>query len=461
MLGVGLLIASSTALFTAIKLAGAAYLVYIGVRTFLARGELDRGPGVEAALTRLGALRAGVPDQRAEPEDDTVRRVDLHPGRRARTPVWQQAGYGLFMSAAHLGWFGAGRAVLLRTRSCAPDAAAQKVLNRGHRVGAGRAGRHAGVRPLSAARRTPAQPLRGRAATGTWSPSGAATSSGAARSGARPLPVVRRVSAPRTRTPSPTGTPRPAAAPCSGTPAGSGSPGSAGSPARCRRRARRAPPRWSAVYSWRPGSVVATVRTRPTRGRTARPPARGRRHPLVQHEVVVVPGARPSAPPGSRSGCRPPPRTRPSGSDPRPTGVIPRRGDPQRVPARAPAPAPRQVPVRVVRQVHHGRRVRDRLVRDPQRAAARPGCTSPRPPAGPGSPPRRPRRPGRAARPCSTARASHTRLSKPRAPPCSELRPVVPRQLVRLPVEGEAAAARSGSRTARSAPRSTAPGGAR
>lgn len=40
MLGVGLLIASSTALFTAIKLAGAAYLVYIGVRTFFARNDL-------------------------------------------------------------------------------------------------------------------------------------------------------------------------------------------------------------------------------------------------------------------------------------------------------------------------------------------------------------------------------------------------------------------------------------
>ncbi len=37
MLGVGLLIASSTALFTAIKLAGAAYLVWIGIRTFRAR----------------------------------------------------------------------------------------------------------------------------------------------------------------------------------------------------------------------------------------------------------------------------------------------------------------------------------------------------------------------------------------------------------------------------------------
>ncbi|CAM5257413.1 LysE family transporter OS=Streptomyces microflavus OX=1919 GN=G3I39_26420 PE=4 SV=1 [Streptomyces microflavus] len=42
MLGVGLLIASSTALFTAVeKLAGAAYLIYIGVRTFLARADLD------------------------------------------------------------------------------------------------------------------------------------------------------------------------------------------------------------------------------------------------------------------------------------------------------------------------------------------------------------------------------------------------------------------------------------
>ena len=59
MLGVGLLIASSTFLFTVIKLVGAAYLVYIGVRTFRTRGEVQVDLETTSDLTPLKALRAG------------------------------------------------------------------------------------------------------------------------------------------------------------------------------------------------------------------------------------------------------------------------------------------------------------------------------------------------------------------------------------------------------------------
>ncbi|MFF0061691.1 LysE family translocator [Streptomyces sp. NPDC005279] len=130
MLGVGLLIASSTALFTAIKLVGAAYLVYIGVRTFLARADLAVDLESKPELTRLGALRTGFLTNALNPKTtlfvvSTFTQV-VGPG----TPVWQQAGYGLFMSFAHLGWFGLVALFFSHSRLRTGMLRWQKVLNR-------------------------------------------------------------------------------------------------------------------------------------------------------------------------------------------------------------------------------------------------------------------------------------------------------------------------------------------
>ncbi|MFD3548396.1 LysE family translocator [Streptomyces sp. NPDC058655] len=130
MLGVGLLIASSTALFTAIKLAGAVYLVWIGIRTFRAPAELgvdlEDGPG----LTRFEALRSGFLTNVLNPKTTLFVVSTFTQVVGPDTPVWQQAGYGVFMSAAHLGWFGAVAlffsGALLRERLLK----AQKALNR-------------------------------------------------------------------------------------------------------------------------------------------------------------------------------------------------------------------------------------------------------------------------------------------------------------------------------------------
>lgn len=131
MLGVGLLIASSTALFTVIKLAGAAYLVWIGIRTFRARAELTVDLESKPALSRLGAMRSGFLTNVLNPKTtlfvvSTFTQV-VDPG----TPVWQQAGYGLFMSAAHLGWFGAVALFFSNSALRERMLKAQKALNRG------------------------------------------------------------------------------------------------------------------------------------------------------------------------------------------------------------------------------------------------------------------------------------------------------------------------------------------
>lgn len=130
MLGVGLLIASSTFLFTVIKLIGAAYLVYIGVRTFRTRGEVEVDLETKSDLTPLQALRSGFLTNVLNPKTtlfvvSTFAQV-VSPG----TPVVQQVGYGLFMSLAHLLWFGVVAVFFSHDRMRTLMLRGQKILNK-------------------------------------------------------------------------------------------------------------------------------------------------------------------------------------------------------------------------------------------------------------------------------------------------------------------------------------------
>ncbi|KQX82380.1 MULTISPECIES: LysE family translocator [unclassified Streptomyces] len=130
MLGVGLLIASSTFLFTVIKLVGAAYLIYIGVRTFRTKGEVEVDLTGKTELTSLAALRAGFLTNVLNPKTtlfvvSTFSQV-VSPG----TPVPEQVGYGLFMSLAHLLWFGVVAVFFSHDRMRNLMLRGQKVLNK-------------------------------------------------------------------------------------------------------------------------------------------------------------------------------------------------------------------------------------------------------------------------------------------------------------------------------------------
>lgn len=105
LVGVGLLIQQSLWLFNAIKWAGAAYLVYLGVKMLRAQpGGAVQGSAT-TALSDAAALRMGLATNVLNPKT-TVFIVSLflqvvQPG----TPLAVQIGYGAFIALAHLAWF--------------------------------------------------------------------------------------------------------------------------------------------------------------------------------------------------------------------------------------------------------------------------------------------------------------------------------------------------------------------
>ncbi|WP_225803011.1 LysE family translocator [Streptomyces sp. NK15101] len=132
MLGVGLLVSRSPVLFTAMKLIGAAYLVYIGYRTFVTRSRVDIDLSDGTGLSRAGALRTGFLTNALNPKTMLFVLSTYTQVVSADTPVLQQAGYGLFMSFAHLAWFGLAAVLFshrpLRARLLRKQAVLNKVV---------------------------------------------------------------------------------------------------------------------------------------------------------------------------------------------------------------------------------------------------------------------------------------------------------------------------------------------
>ncbi|MFE0644275.1 LysE family translocator [Streptomyces sp. NPDC058877] len=105
MLGVGLLVTRTPALFTAMKLVGAAYLVYVGYKTFVARAQVDIDLSEGGGPSKAGALRTGFLTNALNPKTMLFVLSTYTQVVSVDTPVFQQVGYGLFMSVAHLVWF--------------------------------------------------------------------------------------------------------------------------------------------------------------------------------------------------------------------------------------------------------------------------------------------------------------------------------------------------------------------
>lgn len=104
-LGVGLLIQQSLWLFNLIKLVGAAYLVYLGLKMICTKPGGELADNRVTPLSDLAALRVGFFTNALNPKT-TVFIVSLfiqvvHP----QTPLSIQLAYGAFISFAHIAWF--------------------------------------------------------------------------------------------------------------------------------------------------------------------------------------------------------------------------------------------------------------------------------------------------------------------------------------------------------------------
>jgi RhtB (resistance to homoserine/threonine) family protein len=108
LLGIGLIVSQSIVLFNALKWAAAAYLIYIGIKALRAKPASATDAPVKVAAgarTAKGAFTSGFVTNGLNPKATlfflSLFTVVINP----HTPLWVQAGYGVYLAAATGLWF--------------------------------------------------------------------------------------------------------------------------------------------------------------------------------------------------------------------------------------------------------------------------------------------------------------------------------------------------------------------
>lgn len=105
LLGLGLVLQQTPWLFNALKLAGAAYLVYLGIKMIRSGPVVEQLNAPPPAISDLAALRTGFLTNALNPKT-SIFIVSLFMGVvRPDTAVTVQIAYGLFIATAHVVWF--------------------------------------------------------------------------------------------------------------------------------------------------------------------------------------------------------------------------------------------------------------------------------------------------------------------------------------------------------------------
>ncbi|WP_339518857.1 LysE family translocator [Pseudomonas proteolytica] len=105
LLGLGLVLQQTPWLFNVLKLAGAAYLVYLGIKMLRSKPAVEQLDAPPPALSDLQALRTGFLTNALNPKT-SIFIVSLFMGVVRPDTGWSlQIGYGLFIAGAHVVWF--------------------------------------------------------------------------------------------------------------------------------------------------------------------------------------------------------------------------------------------------------------------------------------------------------------------------------------------------------------------
>lgn len=105
LLGLGLVLQQTLWLFSALKLAGAAYLIYLGVKMLRSKPAIERLDAPPPVMSDLAALRTGFLTNALNPKT-AIFIVSLFMGVvRPDTAITVQIAYGVFIAGAHILWF--------------------------------------------------------------------------------------------------------------------------------------------------------------------------------------------------------------------------------------------------------------------------------------------------------------------------------------------------------------------
>lgn len=106
--GLAIIISNSIVLFTIIKYLGAAYLIYIGWKTFKSKPDIDIEQHLyNESLSSFSAFKIGFITNALNPKTTIFFLSIFTQVVNPQTPLWLQISYGVIISLAHLLWFSA------------------------------------------------------------------------------------------------------------------------------------------------------------------------------------------------------------------------------------------------------------------------------------------------------------------------------------------------------------------